>query len=87
MLNIKKSEIFYNSSKSKRKSSDGCVLIHENLTWEEVAKIEVNIKSLPGVYIEKAQRRFYPYDKYSSAVVGYVASVIENELKNSKTHY
>jgi len=84
LLNIDESEIFYNSAKLKRKSSDGYVLIHENLTWEEVAKIEANIKSLPGIYIEKAQRRFYPHDHYFSSVVGYVASVNELELRNSK---
>ncbi|MBT4921521.1 MAG: penicillin-binding protein 2 [Rickettsiales bacterium] len=83
LLKIPTSKVFYNSAKAKRKSSDGYVLIHEDLTWEEVSRIEVNIKSLPGIYIEKAQRRFYPYNHYLSAVVGYVASVNEQELRKS----
>lgn len=84
LLQIQESEVFYNSSSLKRKSSDGYVLIHENLTWQEVARIEVNIKSLPGIYIEKAQRRYYPFNEISALVVGYVASVSERELKKSK---
>ena len=83
ILEIDPKDLLYNNLKTKRKSSNLYILIHENLTWSEVAKIEVNITQLPGVTIEEAQRRFYPYDKFTAQLIGYVAAVNEKELIKS----
>lgn len=56
------------------------VVIRENLTWEEMAHIEVNTLELPGVSIEQALKRFYPFGEALAHTVGYVAAVSENEL-------
>jgi penicillin-binding protein 2 len=56
------------------------VVIRENLTWEEMARIEVNTLELPGVSIEQALKRYYPFGEALSHAVGYVAAVSENEL-------
>ena len=56
------------------------VAIHENLSWEEMARIEVNTLELPGVSIEQALTRYYPFGETASHLVGYVAAVSEKEL-------
>jgi penicillin-binding protein 2 len=56
------------------------VAIHENLSWEEMARIEVNTLELPGVSIEEALTRYYPFGETASHLVGYVAAVSEKEL-------
>jgi penicillin-binding protein 2 len=56
------------------------VVIRDNLSWEEMARIEVNTLELPGVSIEQALTRYYPFGPAASHVVGYVAAVSEQDL-------
>ncbi len=64
----------------RRKHSFVPVAVRENLTWDEMARIEVNAPELPGVSIEQGLTRDYPLGAMASHVVGYVASVSEKEL-------
>lgn len=63
----------------KRKRRFVPVTVRENLTWEDVARIEVHALELPGISIEAGQTRFYPYDRLLSHVIGYVAAVSEED--------
>jgi len=56
------------------------ITVRENLTWEEVSRIEVNAPDLPGITIDVAQSRHYPYSDIAAHVIGYVAAVSEKEL-------
>lgn len=56
------------------------VIVRENLSWEEVARIEVNAPDLPGVSIDVGQSRHYPYGPAAAHILGYVGPVAENEL-------
>ncbi|HUJ98923.1 MAG TPA: penicillin-binding protein 2, partial [Stellaceae bacterium] len=64
----------------KRKHSFVPVMIRENLSWEEMARIEANTLELPGVSIEQGLTRFYPLGESASHVLGYVAAVSDKEL-------
>jgi penicillin-binding protein 2 len=64
----------------RRKHSFVPVMIRENLTWEEMARIEVNTLELPGVSIEQGLIRHYPFGDPASHALGYVAPVSEKEL-------
>ncbi len=66
----------------KRKRSYMPVTVRDNLSWEEVARIEVNTPSLPGVSIDVGQSRFYPYGFETAHVLGYVAAVSESETSD-----
>ncbi len=64
----------------KRKRSFVPVTVRENLTWEDVARIEVNAPDLPGAMIDVGESRYYP-DGYETAhILGYVAAVSEKDL-------
>ncbi|WP_135080596.1 penicillin-binding protein 2 [Terasakiella sp. SH-1] len=65
----------------KRKRSFVPVTVRENLSWEEVAQIEVNTPDLPGTEIDVGQTRHYPKGHYSAHVLGYVAAVTEKDAK------
>jgi len=56
------------------------VVVKENLTWEQVSRLEVNLVDLPGVAIEQGSNRAYPFADRVSHVVGYVAPVSIDEL-------
>lgn len=53
------------------------VLVRENLSWQEVSRIEVNAPDLPGVEIAVGPSRAYPLQKVAAHVVGYVGAVSE----------
>ena len=59
------------------------VTVRENLTWDEVARIEVNAPDLPGLSIDVGQTREYPEGPVVAHVIGYVASVSEKEQQAS----
>ena len=56
------------------------ITVRDNLTWDQVAQIEVNAPDLPGVSIQVGQTRDYPFDGMTAHIVGYVAAVSEADL-------
>jgi penicillin-binding protein 2 len=64
----------------RRKHSFVPVTIRDNLSWDEMARIEVNTLEVPGVSIERGLTRFYPFGEAAAHVLGYVAAVSEAEL-------
>src|SRR5207248_1166356 len=64
----------------QRKHAFVPLIVRANLTWEEMARIEVAMPELPGVAIEQGLIRDYPYGTGASHVLGYVAAVSEKEL-------
>lgn len=68
---------------AKRRRSFVPVTVRENLSWEEVARIEVNAPDLPGVQIDVGQSRHYPLQGLGAHILGYVSAVSETDLQNS----
>ena len=64
----------------RRKHSFVPVLVRTNLTWDEMARVEVATPELPGISIEQGVTRHYPFGGTAAHVVGYVAAVSEQEL-------
>src|SRR6266478_4127340 len=65
---------------AKRKHAFVPLVVRANLSWEEMARIEVAIPELAGVSVEQGLIRSYPYGTTASHVLGYVAAVSEKEL-------
>ncbi|MFO1156099.1 MAG: hypothetical protein U1E43_04710 [Rhodospirillales bacterium] len=53
--------------------------MHDDLGWDDVARIEVNALDLPGVAVEEGQSREYPYGDQLSHVLRHVGPVSETE--------
>ncbi|HLN24201.1 MAG TPA: penicillin-binding protein 2 [Patescibacteria group bacterium] len=56
------------------------VAVKENLSWEEVARIELNSPDLPGVAIDVGQSRAYPLVGLGAHLLGYVSAVSEADV-------
>ena len=56
------------------------VTVRENLTWEQVSRIEVNAPDLPGIAIATGETRRYPFGAAMAQPLGYVGAVSEREL-------
>jgi penicillin-binding protein 2 len=54
--------------------------VRGNLSWDEMAKIEVAIPELAGVAIEQGLIRDYPFGQTAAHPLGYVAKASEKEL-------
>jgi penicillin-binding protein 2 len=55
------------------------VVLREALTWEEMARIEVNAPDLPGISVDMGTTRIYPEAEDLAHVVGYVAAPAERD--------
>lgn len=60
------------------------VQVKDDLSWEEVAKIEVNLPDLPGLSIDVGERRFYSFGPATAHMIGYVGAVSESEVGEEK---
>ena len=58
--------------------------IKDNLSWEQVAKIEVNLPDLPGLSIDEGEIRSYPFAHSTAHIIGYVGAVNQAELDKQK---
>lgn len=58
------------------------VTIRENVSWEEVSRIEVSSMDLLGVYTEAGEIRRYHYGGTTAHILGYVGAVNEKELES-----
>lgn len=56
------------------------VTIRDFLTWEDMARIEVNAPDLPGILIDVGTTRLYPEAEHLAHVVGYVAPPAERDM-------
>ncbi|MDP6787024.1 MAG: penicillin-binding protein 2 [Rhodospirillales bacterium] len=65
---------------TRRRRSFIPITVRDNLTWEEVARIEVNTPDLPGIMIDVGRSRHYPHGESIASVLGYVAAVSEDEI-------
>ena len=55
-------------------------IIREFLSWEEMARIEVNAPDLPGILIDVGTTRLYPEGEHLAHMVGYVAPPAERDM-------
>src|SRR5262249_34094178 len=65
---------------AKKRRAFITIAVSENLSWHQLASIEVNTPDLPGVSIEVGQRRRYTQGRNCSHIVGYVAAPSEDDL-------
>jgi penicillin-binding protein 2 len=53
--------------------------VKDNLVWEDVARVEVNLPDLPGVSIDVGDVRHYPLGEPTAHLIGYVGAVAKGE--------
>ena len=56
------------------------IMVREFLTWEDMARIEVNAPDLPGILVDVGTTRQYPFGPALAHVVGYVAPPAEADM-------
>lgn len=64
----------------KKSSKFVPIEIKDDLSWEDVAKIEVNLPDLPGLSTDVGERRSYPLGEATAHLVGYVGAVSQEDI-------
>ena len=59
------------------------VVIKDNLSNEEVARIEVQKVEFPELIIQSEPKRYYPRGSFGSHVLGYLQEVSDEEIRNN----
>lgn len=58
--------------------------VADDLSWDAVAKIEVNITDLPGMSIDMGEVRHYPFADATAHIIGYVGAASEKDQGEDK---
>jgi len=58
--------------------------VANDLSWQQVATVEVNITDLPGMSIDAGEIRHYPFADATAHIIGYVGAVSEQDQQNEK---
>ncbi len=56
------------------------VNVREFLSWDDMARLEVNAPDLPGILIDRGATRLYPHGEEFAHVLGYVAPPAEADV-------
>jgi penicillin-binding protein 2 len=56
------------------------VLVRDFLSWDDMARIEVNAPDLPGIVVDAGTTRIYPLGEQFAHIVGYVAPPTEEDV-------
>jgi penicillin-binding protein 2 len=56
------------------------IMVREFLTWDEMARLEVNAPDLPGILVDVGATRIYPFAERMAHVIGYVAPPNEKDV-------
>lgn len=60
------------------------VVVVENLSWDDFARINLHLPYLPGIQPDVGETRAYPFGASFAHVLGYVASVGPDDKKDDK---
>ncbi len=74
--------LFLAKIKNARRKS--IISLMDNLSWDDVARIETNSYQLPGVSIESGIIRHYPYFNETAHFLGYVSLPSEKEIDENE---
>ena len=71
----------------KQKRSFQPVRLKEDLSFEQMALVQLNIPELPGIAIEEGLMRVYPEKEKTAHIVGYVSFLSEEDLKEKNAFH
>lgn len=79
LISISDEEIERALAQAGRVRAFSTTSVKSDVSWEEVARMEVNTPDLPGLSIQIDEKREYPYGGATAHVLGYVAAPTAEE--------
>lgn len=69
---------------AKQSPSYTPIEVADQLDWQQVSTVEVNIPDLPGTSIDMGELRHYPFGDATAHVIGYVGAASKADQENEK---
>ncbi len=69
---------------AKKSPSYTPIEVVDDLEWEQVATVEVNIPELPGMSIDVGEVRHYPFGDAAAHIIGYVGTASKQDQERDK---
>ncbi|MEM9469697.1 MAG: penicillin-binding protein 2 [Pseudomonadota bacterium] len=85
LITLDKSQVEKVIELSKKSASFVPLEVTDDLSWEDVAKVEVNLPDLAGMSIEVGEVRIYPLAEATAHIVGYVGAVSKKDLEKDNS--
>ena len=82
-IHLNENEIKTVLNKSKRQKSFIPIIIKSNIDRQTISKIAISIPHLPGINIQKNERRIFPQGSLAVHITGYVGRVSKSEQKEN----
>ena len=83
LIHLNENEIKTVLNKSKKQKSFIPIIIKSNIDRQTISKIAINIPHLPGINIQKNERRIFPQGSLAVHITGYVGRVSKSEQKEN----
>jgi len=80
IMDISEKEIQKVLKQAKKTAKFVPIEIKDDLSWEDVARVEVNLPDLPGLSTDVGERRSYPFGEATAHLVGYVGAVSKKDI-------
>lgn len=84
ILNLSKNEFNKILKKVKKNYGKPIITILDNISWNDLVKIQTNSYILDGIMIEDGYIRYYPYPSTFSHIIGYVSNPSKEEIDKEK---
>lgn len=84
ILNLSNGEFNKIMRKLNKNKNKPIISILDNVTWDDLIKIEVNSYMLNGIMIENGYIRHYPFSNMFSHIIGYVNNPTKGEIDKEK---
>ncbi len=62
------------------------ITILDNVSWEDLIKLQANSYNLEGIMIEEGYIRYYPYSTTFANIIGYVTNPTKEEIDKKDTY-
>lgn len=84
MIDISEDDIEKALDNIQRVAKFTSVEVADQLTWEDLAKIEVHINDLPGISTDVGTIREYPLHEATAHLIGYVGAPTQDDLQKDR---
>ena len=84
IISITENDIKAKVSKANNRPSFQAIKLKDDLTWEEIARIETFRLDIPGIVLTIEPRRIYPFGNTVAHIIGYLGEIDERQIKKLK---
>lgn len=60
-------------------------VVKNDLTWDQVSAIEINMLEIPGLSVEEGRGRNYSLGRHTSHILGYISAPSDEDVKTDKS--